>query len=95
MKYFAEQEGTYEYPDVQNVFPSLPQHFMHPCIHHDHAVKRMLYPKPKVLMMFRPPLQSFTCPPPPFSVQDDTSQDAPAEQPEEAAERVVVHEALS
>jgi hypothetical protein len=28
-------------------------------------------------------------------LQDDTSQDAPAEQPEEAAERVVVHEALS
>ena len=64
LKYFAEQKGTYEYPDVQNVFPSLPQQFMHPSIHHDHAVKRMLYPKPKVLMMFRPPLQSFTCPPP-------------------------------
>mmetsp|Transcript_870 Transcript_870/g.1562 ORF Transcript_870/g.1562 Transcript_870/m.1562 type:complete len:226 (+) Transcript_870:359-1036(+) len=63
LKYVAEQKGTYEYPDVQNVFPSLPQQFMHPSIHHDHAVKRMLYPKPKVLMMFRLPLQSFTCPP--------------------------------
>jgi hypothetical protein len=80
LKYFAEQKGTYEFPDVQNVFLSLSrekrmvtggpvsnasgaivyfqiiwkgksnrchprfnnrtQHFMHPCIHHDHAVKK-------------------------------------------------------
>ena len=61
---------------MQNVFPSLPQQFMHPSIHHDHAVKRMLYPKPKVLMMFRPLLQSFTCLPP-FSVEEAEERGKP------------------
>ena len=49
-----------------------------------------------IMIMLPAPAVIYLPPPPPASVlQDDTSQDAPAEQPEEAAERVVVHEALS
>ena len=76
MRLVFHAQTTYEYPNVQNVFPSLPQQFMHPSIHHDHAVKRMLYPKPKVLMMFRPLLQSFTCLPP-FSVEEAEERGKP------------------